>query len=157
MVLLGGRLNQKTRWQGQPLPRGTALVAQFGWLLMIGAIYSPPAPLYNRKSNTVLINCYAKSPGHWSELLWVNSPTPEISLSFSSCMAREVWVMSIDDVDTSSLSNKSAASGIIAGKSVSEKPEKTSTQSAPVRLMVVIFKHCISQLTRVHDSLDGWR
>ena len=54
-------------------------------------------------------------------------PTPEISPSFSSCIASAVLVMSMDDMDSSSLSTKSAVSGVITATSESEKPWGANT------------------------------
>lgn len=54
----------------------------------------------------------------------LNLPTPEISLFLSSCIASDVSVMSMDDMDRSSLSNRSAGSGFITAASPPEKPGK---------------------------------
>lgn len=48
-------------------------------------------------------------------------PIPEMSQSFSSCIARAVLVMSMDEMDRSSLSATSEASGVAAATSESEK------------------------------------
>lgn len=53
----------------------------------------------------------------------IDVPTPDISVSFSSCMVSEVFVMSMEDMDRSSLSATSEGSGFITATSESEKPE----------------------------------
>lgn len=51
-------------------------------------------------------------------------PTPEISPSFSSCIVRKVLVMSMDDMDRSSLSVRFAGSEFVTVTFDCEKPEK---------------------------------
>lgn len=54
------------------------------------------------------------------KLFWPNLRTPEMSHSFSSCMASAVLVMSMDETERSSLSSKSAGSGVV----IVDSPEK---------------------------------
>lgn len=60
-----------------------------------------------------------------------NSPIPEMSQSFSSCIARAVLVMSMDETDKSSLSAASEASGVATAASESEKPENLALRHQP--------------------------
>lgn len=58
----------------------------------------------------------------FQKLSWPHVRTPEMSHSFSSCIASAVLVMSMDDVERSSLSGRSAGSGVAIADS-SEKPK----------------------------------
>lgn len=79
-----------------------------------------------------------------------------MSHSFSSCIASAVLVMSMDDIERSSLSSKSAGSGVIISDS-SEKPKiwRLNTMKSAEIIGNPQKKH--SGLTRIHNSLYGWK
>lgn len=64
--------------------------------------------------------------------------------------------MSMDDMERSSLSINSAASGVIIADSVSEKPIIwTINEEGTNNSMELMLERSV--LTRIHDSLNGWR
>lgn len=76
---------------------------------------------------------------------------PEMSQSFSSCIARAVLVMSMDETDRSSLSAKSAASGLITATSESERPEKKKSRGQSREYTIGIQKeHPQKMIWREH-------
>lgn len=98
---------------------------------MMKAARCPSAPLCDRKHKHSLYSfCQIFTWKHRDagmNCCCPHLPTPEMSTSFSSCIARAVLVMSMEDMDRSSLSAKSAGSGFITATSESEKPGKAMT------------------------------
>lgn len=86
-------------------------------------------------------------------LSWPNVRTPEMSHSFSSCIASAVLVMSMDDTERSSLSSTSAGSRVIIADS-SEKPKRWRINEMK-RAQTGSTEKKGSGLTRIHNSLSG--